>query len=248
MSLLDTSAILQVNNLSVQYPKVDKIAVNNISFNVYPGEVLGILGGNGAGKSTTLKAIAGVIPTFAKSRIIIDNYEITSLATKEAARKLIGYCPDTGGLIRQATVSDHVELLRSNKPSIEKDLAYNIVSRLGLSEHLNKEAGSFSHGMSRRLAVALAVLNSERLLILDEPFDGVDPIGVEVIQEIIQQAKESRLAVIISTHLLNLLVSSSDKVAIMNNGRIIFEESSTYFKSLDASEKYASILKSDMRN
>jgi ABC-2 type transport system ATP-binding protein len=247
MSLPDTNDILSVSNLTIQYPSASKKAVDKISFQVKGGEVIGILGGNGAGKSTTLKAIAGLIPTVEDSKIIVYGREITKLETKEDARLLIGYCPDTGGLIRQATVEDHIQLVLGNKRYLEKELAYQIIEQMGLIDNLSQEAGSFSHGMSRRLAVSLAVLNSDKVLILDEPFDGVDPIGVEAIQNIIKLAKENGLGVIVSTHLLSLLAEVSDRVIVMNKGRIIFKESGEYFRKSDANIKYAEILKSDIR-
>lgn len=237
---------VKVNNLSIQYPNTTEASVNRISFAVSSGEVVGILGGNGAGKSTTLKAIAGLLPTLQGSEILIQNISITNQNTKEQARSLVGYCPDTSGLIRQATVDDHIQLLLGNKKDISSLVAYNVVERMGLSEHLTKEAGSFSHGMSRRLAVALAILNSEDVLILDEPFDGVDPLGVEAIQDMIDTAKAKGLAVLISTHLLNLLAFSSDRILVMNKGRIIFEESANFFKNDDSAKRYSEILKSDM--
>lgn len=246
MSLPEKNNLLSISNLTIQYPSADKRAVNNISFNVNAGEVLGILGGNGAGKSTTLKAIAGLIPTLENSKVSVNGLDITTLSTKEAARLLIGYCPDTGGLIRQATVEDHLQLVLSNKKHLEKTLAYEIIEQMGLTDNLAQESGSFSHGMSRRLAVSLAVLNSDKVLILDEPFDGVDPIGVEAIQNIIKLAQENGLAVIVSTHLLSLLAEVSDRVIVMNKGRIIFEESGEYFRKSDADIKYAEILKSDL--
>jgi ABC-2 type transport system ATP-binding protein len=246
MSLPEKNSLLNVSNLTIQYPSATKKAVNNVSFNVNAGEVLGILGGNGAGKSTTLKAIAGLIPTLGNSKISVDGLGITNLSTKEAARLLIGYCPDTGGLIRQATVEDHLQLVLSNKNHLEKTLAYSIIEQMGLSDNLTQESGSFSHGMSRRLAVSLAVLNSDKVLILDEPFDGVDPIGVEAIQSIIRLAQANGLAIIVSTHLLSLLAEVSDRVIVMNKGRIIFEESGEYFRKSDANVKYAEILKSDL--
>lgn len=248
MSLTPESPILSVKNLTIKYPQSLKAAVDNISFEVFPGEVLGILGGNGAGKTSSLKAIAGVLPCGQETSISIAGFQLTNLKEKEQARSLVGYCPDTGGLIRQATVEDHISLILANNSNIDPINAYGVVEKMGLSEHIKKEAGSFSHGMSRRLSVVLATLNADKLLILDEPFDGVDPLGVEAIQGIIELAKKKGLGIIISTHLLSLLSETSDRILVMNKGRIIAEENKEFFTSLDASSKYAELLKADNSN
>jgi ABC-2 type transport system ATP-binding protein len=245
MSLTPRTPILSVKNLSIRYPQSLKPAVDNISFDVFPGEVLGILGGNGAGKTSSLKAIAGVLPYEKNTSILVNGYQLTNLEEKESARSLIGYCPDTGGLIRQATVEDHISLILANNSDINNLNAYGIVEKMGLAEHIKKEAGSFSHGMSRRLSVVLATLNAKKLLILDEPFDGVDPLGVEAIQEIIGLAKSEGLGIIISTHLLSLLAETSDRILVMNRGRVIAEENKQFFTNADASNKYAELLKLD---
>lgn len=243
---MSRNPILTVNNLVIKYPKTDRPAVDGISFSVEAGEVLGILGGNGAGKSSSLKAAAGLLPV-ESGLISLGEKSISSIGSdKESAREEIGYCPDTGGLIRQATVYEHLQILMSNKDrQISEGLALDVIERMGLTESLNSIVGGFSHGMSRRLAVSIAALNAKKLMILDEPFDGVDPLGVEAIQEIVFKARSSGLAVILSTHLLSLLAESTDRILIMNKGRILYETPSEDFKSPDAHQKYSSILKAD---
>ena len=243
---MSRNPILTVSNLSIQYPKTTRPAVNNVSFTVAEGEVLGILGGNGAGKSSTLKAIAGLLP-ISSGKIDLDGKLVSAIGSdKESARELIGYCPDTGGLIRQATVYEHLQILMTDKSrNISEGLALETISNMGLEESLHNTVGGFSHGMSRRLAVSLAALNSQKLLILDEPFDGVDPLGVEAIQSIVKKAKEAGLAVILSTHLLSLLAESTERIIIMNKGNILHETPSSEFKSADAHNRYSLILKAD---
>jgi ABC-2 type transport system ATP-binding protein len=239
-------SLLQVSNLSIKYPKTVKRAVDDISFVVNPGEVLGILGGNGAGKTSSLKAIAGLLPCEPETMIELNNSHLNNVSQREYVRSLIGYCPDTGGVIRQATVEDHLEILLTNKKNVvSRDQAYGVIEHIGLGDFLKQEAGSFSHGMSRRLAVALATLSAEKLLILDEPFDGVDPLGVEAIQDIIDEARRNSLAVIVSTHLLSLLAKTSDRILVMNKGRLVVEDSASSFLGEDANERYSAILKQD---
>lgn len=239
-------SLLQVSHLSIRYPKTVKRAVDDISFEVRPGEVLGILGGNGAGKTSSLKAVAGLLPFEPGTDISLDGSYLSNPLQRESARSLIGYCPDTGGVIRQATVEDHIEILLTNKKNrVSRKEAYSVMGHLGLGDFLKQEAGSFSHGMSRRLAVGLATLSAEKLLILDEPFDGVDPLGVEAIQDIVEEARKNLLAVIISTHLLSLLATTSDRILVMNRGRLVAEDASSTFMGEEASKRYSAILKQD---
>jgi ABC-2 type transport system ATP-binding protein len=239
-------SLLEVSHLSIHYPKTLKKAVDDISFNVAPGEVLGILGGNGAGKTSSLKAIAGLLPFEPETQITLGGSLLSDNSHREQVRSLIGYCPDTGGVIRQATVEDHIEILLANKKNkVTRKEAYSVIEHIGLGDAIKQEAGSFSHGMSRRLAVALATLSAEKLLILDEPFDGVDPLGVEAIQDIVNEARKNSLAIIISTHLLSLLAMTSDRILVMNKGKIVAEDLSSAFTGEGSNERYSTILKQD---
>lgn len=197
------------------------VAVDNISFEVAPGQVVGILGSNGAGKSTTMKALAGIIRP-GSGEIIVDGHTLTSLQEEEKAREVIGYCPDVGGLITGNTPREHIQLLLSlHDREKDYDLGLYLVHEIGLDKFIDTPVGGFSHGMSRRLSVILATLASQKVLILDEPFDGVDPIGVDAIEKIIQEAKRNGLAVVVCTHLQSILTRVVDDLVIMKQGKIV---------------------------
>lgn len=235
-----TPPTINVENLTVRFNEF--VAVNDISFQVYPGEVLGLLGGNGAGKSTTLKVLGGILkPTEGKVRI--NGWDVTSPNDMNKTKAVTGYCPDVGGLINGATPREHIKLLLTlHKKTHLYDQAVAMVEMFGLNEFIDTPSSGFSHGMSRRLSVLLAALASQKVLILDEPFDGVDPLGVSAINDVIVQAKENGLAVIVSTHLQDLLVNVSDRVAVMKKSKIIAVEPATKFKGARGKTNYRKLL------
>jgi ABC-2 type transport system ATP-binding protein len=211
--------LISVDKLKVSFSGF--VAVDEISFDVQPGQVVGILGSNGAGKSSTMKALAGIIRP-ESGAIIVDGHELTSLKEEEQAKNVIGYCPDVGGLITGATPREHLQLLLSmHKREEDYDLGLYLIHEIGLDKFIDTPVGGFSHGMSRRLSVVLATLASKKVLILDEPFDGVDPIGVDAIEKIIHEAKSNGLAVVVCTHLQSILTRVVDDLVIMKNGNIV---------------------------
>lgn len=235
--------LVNIKDLVISYNDRKTFAVDRLSFTVYSGEVLGILGSNGAGKTSTMRCLSGITPP-TSGIIHIAGYDLSNPAGSDAARSILGYCPDTGGLIRQATPREHIALNLGVRNKLSSWFyALELIERFGLGPVLDTETMGFSHGMSRRLSVLLAVLASEKVLILDEPFDGVDPIGVEVTIDLIRKAKEEGLAVIISTHLLSLLSDVSDRICVMNSGKMVADDLALKFKGEEGRLKYAALLK-----
>lgn len=218
------------------------VAVDEISFTVEPGQVVGILGSNGAGKSSTMKALAGIIRPESGTILVNDN-ELTSLKEEEKAKQVIGYCPDVGGLITGATPREHIQLLLSlHKREQDYPLGLFLVHEIGLDKFIDTPVGGFSHGMSRRLSVVLATLASSKVLILDEPFDGVDPIGVDAIEKIISEARNNGLAVIVCTHLQSLLTRVVDDLILMKNGIIVEQLPASELEGEAGEKRYKEIL------
>ncbi len=234
--------VVEVKDLTISYDPTLTPAVNGVSFEVGSGEVLGLLGGNGAGKTSTLRALAGIQPSTG-GNIFLAGFDLNNRKEDDLARQVVGYCPDTAGILRQGTVREHIGLALALRGKILAwPAALDLVEKFGLSHVLDRETLGFSHGMSRRLSVLLAALTAEKVLLLDEPFDGVDPLGVQATQVIIAAAKEAGLAVIVSTHLLPLLTEVADRVAVMVNGKIVDEAASEEFVGNRGSERYATKL------
>lgn len=232
--------LVEARDLTVRYGPIE--AVKGIELAVRPGEVLGLLGGNGAGKTSTLKAIAGVNPP-TSGRLLVAGCDMAQPNEAETARHRLGYTPDVGGLIRQSTPREHAILALSCRSRLD-DLPYalSLMDEFGLTDVLDRDTAGFSHGMSRRLSVALAALTATHVLALDEPFDGVDPLGVTATQEVIRRARNAGVAVLVSTHLLGLLVEVCDSIAVMNGGRIVEVGVADRFTGRDGENQYKQLL------
>lgn len=235
--------VVVVDDLTVKFEEF--VAVDKVSFTVNAGEVRGVLGGNGAGKSTTLRVLGGVIrPT--SGLISIGDAKVDTYKGGNSARILTGYCPDVGGLVSGVSPLEHVKLLahlRRDKSLFE--FGKEQIQRFNLGEFQNTPVSGFSHGMMRRLSVMLAYVSAKKLLILDEPFDGVDPLGVQIINEIIEESKQKGIAVLVSTHLQNLLVDVSDSINVMNEGRILDIIPAEELQGASGVERYTKMLKGD---
>lgn len=232
--------VIDVQNLHIRYDKF--IAVHDITFSVKSGQSMGILGGNGAGKSSTLKVLSGVMPS-TSGKVFINDNDLSIPSQADEARKVIGYCPDVGGLIPQSTIREHIGLsLGLHGRTHMWPQALELVENFGLSEALDRATRGFSHGMSRRLSVVLAALASDKVIILDEPFDGVDPLGVEATLNLIDNAKKSGVAVIVSTHLQDLLAKATDDITIMIKGNIVEQDSSLSFEGKSGKSRYEKLL------
>lgn len=211
-----------VRDLVVTYPGGAR-AVDGVSIRVPAGGVLGLVGGNGAGKSTTMRALAGVLPATSGS-VHVAGHDLTTRQGRDSARPLIGYCPDTGGLPPAMTPRECIGLaLATNDQLARWPQALELAERLDLVRVLDVPTGSFSHGMARRTSVLLACLAATdgRVLLLDEAFDGVDALGAQVIVELIAKARQRGLSVVVSTHEHEIATQVCDQFAIMSQGRIV---------------------------
>jgi ABC-2 type transport system ATP-binding protein len=233
---------VDLQEVSIRYG--DVVAVDRLTLHVSPGRVLGMLGGNGAGKSSTLRAIGGV-NAHSSGILTVAGFDMGTPEGADAARELVGYCPDIGGLISQATPDEHIDLVASLRGTRGgRAVSDGLVERFGLSAVRDRPAGTFSHGMQRRLSVLLAVLTAREVLVLDEPFDGVDPTGVDVTVSAIREAARSGMAVVVSTHLQQLLTSASDDIAVLIKGQLATEASASEFSGPEGERRYADLLQS----
>lgn len=232
--------VLNVENLTVQYG--NHVAVKGISFQVFAGEVLGVLGHNGAGKSSTMRRISGSdAPTSGK--ITISGYDLTNPFEINKALKLTGYCPDLGGLVPTATPRDLMTLaLRVHDKEHLTGSITPILQEFELFDRIDSATRNLSHGEKRRLSVILAILSATDLMILDEPFDGVDPQGTKLTQKIIGLAKSAGLAVVLSTHLQQVLAKTVDRVIVISNGVIIDQGPARKYRGEEGENYYAQLL------
>jgi ABC-2 type transport system ATP-binding protein len=200
----------------------DKVAVKKLDLHVAPGSVVGLLGPNGAGKSTTLKAVAGIIrPTQGTVRIcghdVIDD--------PVAAKKHLAYVPDEPRLYDELTVIEHLRFhaavygLPSDRASVES-LAGPLIERFELSEQKDKLGADLSRGMRQKVAACCALLHEPRLVLLDEPLTGLDPRGIRTMKDMIRERARAGAALVISSHLLDLIGDLCDALLIIHKGEV----------------------------
>lgn len=208
---------VEVTSLHVRFGQVD--AVRGVSFAVAPGAATALLGRNGAGKSTTMRVLAGVIPPTG-GLVTVCGHDIRTETT--TVKRLTGYCPDVGGLVPRATPWEHLQLAaRLRRMDGWEDRARELLERFDLGAAAHRVTAGFSHGMGRRLSVILAAFHRPEVLLLDEPFDGVDPVGVDATMEVIADARSRGAAVLVSTHLRELAVQACQDAVVLRGGSAV---------------------------
>jgi ABC-2 type transport system ATP-binding protein len=233
------AASVEVRDLRVAFGTV--IAVNGLDLTLPAGSAVALVGRNGAGKSTSLRVLAGVIPpTWGQVRIM--GFDIAT--DRQRVKEHVGYCPDVGGLIPRATPWEHLSLsarLRGIAPGWEPR-ARDLIDRFDLGGAVDRVTASFSHGMSRRMSVLLAAFHQPDVLLLDEPFDGVDPLGVDATMAMIAELRLAGTAVLISTHLLDLAVQACDEAVVLRQGGVAGAAPASELAGVEGAARYRAML------
>lgn len=210
--------MIEVKNVTKKYGNFT--AVDNITFNVKDGEVVGLLGQNGAGKSTTMNMITGFIePT--EGTIIINGYDIMKKSLK--AKKQIGYMPENVPLYPELTVKEFVSYMAELKlvgRKERKQEVENAIKETGLEEVKNKLIRNLSRGYKQRVSMAGALVGNPEVLILDEPTVGLDPKQIIEIRNLIKNLGKKH-TVILSSHILSEISQICERVVILNKGKIV---------------------------
>ncbi len=211
--------LVDIQGLWVRFGVV--AAVRGINLSAEAGRATALLGRNGAGKSTTMRVLAGVIPP---TEGIVEVNGIDIRHDVLAVKRLTGYCPDVGGLVPRATPWEHLQLsARLRRLEDWEDRAQDLLERFELGDAAHRVTSGFSHGMGRRLSVILATFHDPLVLLLDEPFDGVDPIGVEATLEAIADARARGAAVLVSTHLRDIAMQACENALVLRGGANVAE-------------------------
>ena len=218
------AAMVQCENLTKRFGQLS--AVSGISFSVDPGSVVGFLGPNGSGKTTTMRMIAGFLPP-SDGRAIVCGFDVANFPIE--VKKRIGYLPEGAPLYEDMTPLSFLKFVaevRGYSGSARDKAIAESVEKLRLQEVLYQPIGTLSKGFKRRVAVAQAVLHDPEVLILDEPTDGLDPNQKhEVRQQMRQLAEDLSRAIIISTHILEEADAVCTRAIIISRGRIVADES-----------------------
>ncbi len=198
----------------------DTAAVERLSFEVKPGEVLALVGPNGAGKTTTMRSIAGIIPPSA-GHITIAGFDIVTQPVEAKGR--LAYVPDDPKLFDALTVDEHLEFAATAySVSDYKPKAEALLARFELTEHGRKAAIELSRGMRQKVAICCAYLHEPSLVMLDEPLTGLDPRGIRTMKETIVERAKAGAAVIVSSHLLQLVEGLCTNLLILHKGKRVF--------------------------
>lgn len=230
--------LVHVAGLQVRFGAVQ--AVGDVDLQVPAGHVLALVGGNGAGKSTTMRVLAGVVPASA-GEVVVAGVDVT--ADPLAAKHRTGYCPDVGGLLPRATPWEHLQLSASLRGlSGWEPRAEHLLKRFELADVADRVTAGFSHGMGRRLSVVLAGLHRPPVLLLDEPFDGVDPLGVEATFELVEDLAGAGSAVLVSTHQLDLATEVARDAVVLRGGTVVGRCTTAELVGREGARRYRELL------
>ncbi|HWA59284.1 MAG TPA: heme ABC exporter ATP-binding protein CcmA [Gemmatimonadales bacterium] len=207
--------MIQVENLTKVYGSLT--AVSGLSFRVEAGEILGLVGPNGAGKTTTLRSLAGIIPpTGGQIRIAGHDLATDGLAAKSQ----LAFIPDEPQLFEYLTVTEHLQFVARlyQQPEAAGRIA-PLLEELELAGKQHALASELSRGMKQKLAIACGLIHEPRVLMLDEPLTGLDPVGIRRMKRTIAARAQAGAAVVLSSHLLQLVEELCTRVLIIQNGK-----------------------------
>lgn len=213
--------VIQTKDLTKQYRK--QLAADKVNIHIRKGTIYGLLGRNGAGKSTIMKMLLGLTP------ISSGEAEVFGQNVRQSGRKIyprIGAIVETPGFYPNLTATENLEIFAKLRGTSRLDAVKRALDVVGLPYKDKKLFDSFSIGMKQRLGIARAIMHDPELLILDEPINGLDPIGISEIRGFLQQlSREQGKTILISSHILSEIDLMADDVGIIHNGRLLEENS-----------------------
>ena len=223
--------MLEVKNLRKRFGDFE--AVKGISFGVKKGEVLGFLGPNGAGKSTTMRMITGFLPP-TSGTAVIDGHDISADAI--AAKGVLGYLPESAPSYRARTVGDYLTFVAEIRGCADvKKAVADVIEKAKLGKRANQTIETLSKGYRQRTAFAAAIIHDPKVLVMDEPTDGLDPNQKFTVREMIKAMAEEGKAIIISTHILEEVDAVCSKVVVIAGGEKKFDGTPAELKAMDPS-------------
>ena len=218
---MDKNAMLEIRHYSKSYGEGKK-AADDVSLDVMGGDIYGFIGHNGAGKSTTIRAVVGVLD-FNEGEILIDGHSVKE--EPMACKRVTAYIPDNPDLYENLTGIQYLNFVADVFDISAADREEAIRKYAGLFEitdALGDLIGSYSHGMKQKVAIISALIHNPKLLVLDEPFVGLDPKATFTLKQLMHEMCRQGTAVFFSTHVLDVAEKLCNKVAIIRHGRILF--------------------------
>ena len=210
---------LQLNNVTAGYTKVP--VITDITFDVNPGEICGLIGLNGAGKSTTIKTIIGQLTPFS-GRVEVEKLSI--LENQCGYRQSIAVIPESPVLYEELTFREHIEFVaRSYNQMNEETMAHamELVEAFRLTKQLDWFPAYFSKGMKQKVLIVCALMLDVPVYVVDEPFLGLDPLGIRTLLQVLKEKKEKGAAILMSTHVLDTAEKYCDRFIVLHEGKVI---------------------------
>ena len=214
-------ALMQINHFSKRYKNSEKLAVDDISFEVNEGEVFGFLGPNGAGKSTTIKCITGILP-ITEGTISICGHNIVDDPVQ--AKMNIGFVPDNHQMYEQLTAREYINFMADIYHVGKEDRkirADKMLELFDLSSVVDNQISTFSHGMKQKICVIGALVHNPKLWILDEPLTGLDPKSSYELKQLMKEHCKEGNSVFFSSHMLEVVEKLCDRISIINKGKLV---------------------------
>ena len=228
-----TKVVLECRNV---WKKIGhNVIVNDLSFNLYEGDILGFVGANGAGKTTTIKLLLGL--QIANGGIVrINGFDLKKNFT--SAIRNVGAIIESPDLYMYMTGYENLKLVALIY-GIKSSRINEVVKLVGLENNINKKVCKYSLGMRQRLGIAQAILHRPRVLILDEPMNGLDPIGIKELKELLLYlSRKEKIAILISSHILSELENICNRVCILSKGKIIRDDTINNIKRITDNYNY----------
>ena len=226
--------MLNIQHLTKTYG--EKKAVDDLSLRIAPGEIYGFIGHNGAGKTTTLKAVAGILP-FDQGEITVGG--LSMKADPLICKRQMAYIPDNPDLYEFMTGIQFLNFIAdifAVPADVRQERIREYAGRFELTGDLGQPIAAYSHGMKQKLAIISALIHSPKLLIMDEPFVGLDPKAAHELKQIMRRLCDSGSAIFFSTHVLEVAEKLCDKVAIIKGGRLVVSGTMEEVKGQDSLE------------
>lgn len=231
-------ALIRVENLAKHY--ADLKAVDGVSFSVDPGEVFGLLGPNGAGKTTIIRTMMDIIKPDSGT------IELLGQSVSQPSKAQVGYLPEERGLYKNLKLLEcltYLGALKGMARGTARQRAQHLLDQTGLAEFANRKVKELSKGMTQKAQFLAAIVHDPVLLIMDEPFQGLDPVNTELLKSILLQEQARGKTVILSTHNMNQVEEMCDRILIINHGRSVLYGSLDEIKTQYA--EHAVILECD---
>lgn len=210
---------ISVRDLRVAYGS--HVAVDGVSFEAFPGQILGYLGPNGAGKSTTVKVLCGMLPPTA-GRVTVHGFDVTAQPLE--VKRLIGYVPESGALYETLTIEEHLQLVGRLYGMADAEIArraVDYVNHLDLAAKYTERIGALSKGMRQKVLIAAALLHNPPVLFFDEPLSGLDVNAALLFRELVRSLARAGKTVFYCSHVLEVVEQLCDRVIILDRGRVV---------------------------